>query len=157
MLGRHGVPPMTRFAIILWRVAVLVAAAAASGGVVSLVFAQDLTVRLIDGNDGKPLQKQILLAYLGEGPGIQATTSADGTAVFHLPTPIPDRVLISVENGKLHGCAYGGFSAHRIIETGLVAENNCDPKRKFLPKFAAKPGEVIIFARFLHWWERMQT
>ena len=48
MLGRHGVPPMTRFAIILWRVAVLVAAAAASGGVVSLVFAQDLTVRLIE-------------------------------------------------------------------------------------------------------------
>ena len=68
MLGRHGVPPMTRFAIILWRVAVLVAAAAASGGVVSLVFAQDLTVRLIDGNDGKPYKNRFCWHIWERGP-----------------------------------------------------------------------------------------
>jgi len=125
--------------------------------------AQDVTIRLINVKDGRPLQGQLIVLSLGNAtvastPEVQATTSSDGTAVFHLPEPGPEQVFLDTENGKIRACySWGAFSTREIIEHGVVAENKCDPKGKVKVKFTAKPGEVIVFVRFLRWWERMQT
>ena len=126
-----------------------------SGGALSSILGQDFTVRLINVKDGRPLANQTLIVHLI--PRIVATTSADGAALIHLPTPLPSNILIGEENGKLSGCGPGGFSTREIIERGIVASHEwCSPSRAVSGKFAAKPGEVIIFVRQLHWWEHGQ-
>jgi len=126
-------------------------------------FAQDVTIRLINVKDGQPLEAQLIALSLGDAklastPRVQATTSLDGAAVFHLSEPVPKQVFLDIENGKLRACySWGAFSSQEIIEHGVVAENKCDPKRKRKGKFTAKAGELIAFVRFLRWWERMQT
>ncbi len=121
-----------------------------------------MTIRLINAEDGRPLQGQLIVFSLGDAklastPRVRATTSSDGTVVVHLPEMIPEQVSIDVGNGKLHGCGWPFFSTREVIEHGVVAENKCDPKGKLKGKFTAKPGEVIVFVRFLKWWEKMQT
>jgi hypothetical protein len=123
--------------------------------------AEDLTVRLINAKVGHPLGGQLIVVFLGNArlastPEIRVTTSSDGTAVVRLPTPIPEQISVDVENGRLRGCSRFSFSTREVIERGVVAENKCDPKGKLKGKFTAEPGEVIVFARFLKWWEKMQ-
>lgn len=126
-------------------------------------FAEDVTIRLINVKDGRPLEAQVIVLSLGNArlastPEVEATTSSDGTAVFRLPDPIPKEVFLDTENGKIRACySWGAFSTQEIIEHGIVAENKCDPKGKLKGKFTAKPGEVIVFVRFLRWWELFQT
>lgn len=43
-----------------------------------------------------------------------------------------------------------GYSTPQILAHGLVGENNCS-KRTATPA----PGELILFVRPQHWWERM--
>lgn len=124
--------------------------------------AENITIRLINATDGRPLEGQLILFFLGDAklastPRVQATTSSDGTAVVHLPETIPAQVSVDVGNGKLHGCGWPFFSTREVIEHGVVADDKCDPKGKFKGKFTARPGEVIVFVRFLKWWEKMQT
>jgi len=124
--------------------------------------AGDITIRLINVKDGQPLGGQLIVLFLGNArlastPRVEITTSSDGAAVVHLPKTIPEQVVVDVGNGKLHGCGRSFFPTREVIEHGIVAENRCDPKGKLKGKFSAKPGEVIIFVRFLKWWEKMQT
>jgi hypothetical protein len=92
---------------------------------------------------------------------VESDNGPDGTAVFRLPDPAPRGVLV-VEgvSGNIGGCSSPSFSTREIMERGVVGDTkyrNCDPKGKLNGKFTAKPGEVIVFVRFLKWWEKMQT
>ena len=138
---------------------ILVALVGVSAGV---GLAEDITIRLINVKDGRPLGGQFIVVFLGNArlpstPKVEVTTSSEGTAIVHLPEAIPEQVSVVVGNGKLHGCGWPFFSTRELIERGVVAENKCDRKGTLKGKFAAKPGEVIMFVRFLKWWEKMQT
>jgi len=158
MLYYRGVPPVirpggpSRFLLFLVVLATTF---------VQVGSAQNITIRLINVKDGRPMKAQLLVLSLGDAklastPRVTVTTSPDGTAVVHLPEKIPEQVSVVVGNGKLHGCGWPFFASREVIEHGVVAENKCDPKGKLKGKFTAKPGEVIVFVRFLTWWERMQ-
>lgn len=43
------------------------------------------------------------------------------------------------------------YSIKRVLESGVAAGNTCGDFR-----ITAKPGELIIFVRPLHWWEKMR-
>jgi len=43
------------------------------------------------------------------------------------------------------------YSLKRILESGITASNSCGEYR-----VAAKPGELIVFERPLHWWESIR-
>ena len=123
---------------------------------------EDITIRLINSKDGHPVQGQLIVIFLGDAklsstPRVRATTSSEGIAVVHLPEMIPKQVSLDVGNGQLKGCAWPFFSTEEVMKHGVVAENECDSREKLRKMFTAKPGEVIVFVRFLKWWEKMQT
>ena len=116
---------------------------------------QDLKIRLVNAKNGAPLRDRIVVAEVN--PRIETRTSADGTAIIRLPTPTPTSILIGLENGSIYACGPGGFSVRRILEDGVVAQHEwCVMETGIAERFAARPGEVVLFARPLHWWERMQ-
>jgi hypothetical protein len=43
------------------------------------------------------------------------------------------------------------YSIKKIVESGLAAANTCGKKRA-----VAKPGELILFARRMSFWEKMK-
>jgi hypothetical protein len=152
-------PSVTLYLRFLRCLSFLFVLAALSPGVAS---AGDVTIRLINAKDGRRLGGQLIVVFLGDArlastPEVRVVTSSDGTAVVHLPATIPEQVAVDVGNGKLHGCGWSLFSTVEVINHGVVAENKCDSKRKLKRKFTAKPGEVVVFVRFLKWWEKMQT
>jgi hypothetical protein len=100
------------------------------------------------GEVGAPLQKSELLKET------RAQTGPDGTAVFLVGGPIPDRLLFDL--GALRTCPHkgdlpapNGFRAEQIIKSGVVVADSCIPKN-WHGKFRwqgvkAKPGEIIFF------------
>jgi hypothetical protein len=128
-------------------------------------WAAEITVRVINARDGHEVKDLPIWVYPVEekpkGKPLTATTGLDGTAVFHLPDPLPKSVFVEQEvSGKIGGCSSAIFSTREIMERGVVGDTkyrSCDPKGKLKGKFTARPGEIIIFVRFLRWWERMQT
>jgi hypothetical protein len=127
--------------------------------------AEDLTVRVINVKNGQAVRDLPIWLFFGdknlEGP-LKAKTEADGGAVFHLPDPLPKRVLVDTEaSGGAGSCSPAEFSTLELIEHGVVSPiyeyRKCDPKGKLKGRFKARPREVIIFVKFLKWWERMQT
>ena len=128
-------------------------------------YAAEIEIHLINAKDGTPVDGVPVWLYLGDekplGKPLSATTGSDGTALFRLPDPLPKSVFVVEEvSGKIGGCSSTTFSLSEVIERGVVGDTKygrCDPKGKLRGKFVARPGEIILFVRFLRWWERMQT
>lgn len=125
-------------------------------------FAEDVTIRLINVKDDRSLGNQTIVLFLGNPQlpstqRLEAKTSPDGVAVVHLPVALPEKITVIVGNGKLHGCGSPVFSTREAIERGVVGDNKCDTNEDLKIEFIRKPGEVVIFVRFLKWWEKMQT
>lgn len=60
-------------------------------------------------------------------------------------------VLCQVRQADHTWLATMSFPTRQVLESGVVSENTCG-KAKALPT----PGEITIFVRPLHWWERLR-
>jgi len=129
---------------------------------VSSCSAEDIRIRLVNGQTGEPMKgPQPIVLYLGrdERTVLHETTDGDGVAVFHMPGPIVDWVNLGEASYTLYHCSpyrKNTFKTREILQRGVIVLNVCDAKGKLKGKVEAKPGEVVIFAKPLRWWEKAQ-
>jgi hypothetical protein len=137
-----------------------------------LATAQQITVKLVDGRNGRALRNQIVAIWLAEKPvGVPAQTmltNAEGIAFFPVPAP-PASFVIAGES--LVDCrdrlTYTGnakrYEAEKdtvkkeevyrfadVLSHGIVTANRCG-------KAVAQPlaGQLLLFARPPPWWEKV--
>jgi len=152
---------------------------------VPLSNAQEIHIRALNANNGKPISNECLNVWSGTARGTHLVTQTNkqGTAFLQV-----QENEISTENGcpgwpthasrgpgqltiagaRYFACQeYGkitrgeapvnslttmpAYRIAKILESGISAGNSCG---KF--RVDAKPGELILFMRPLHWWERMK-
>jgi hypothetical protein len=127
--------------------------------------AADIRVRLINTQTGEPMAGQQVGLRPDRQPGdyrltwTRMTTGADGVAVFHLADPAVEWVNVAVTSQMLWQCSpwqKSTFPTGEILEHGVVAKNRCALKGGQKGKIEAKAGEVVLFTRPLHWWEKAQ-
>jgi hypothetical protein len=154
MLGRHSKPFLqiagTLFALLLSQSAI----------------AQQITVRLVDGRNGRALKQQSVGLWLGDRaigkPEIARITTSDGIAVFPIPHEqeqqpfvISGFGLVDCRPMKIRDTATGEYEMDvyhfaDVLSHGVVAENKCGRAA-----LQALPGQLILFARPPHWWEKV--
>ena len=120
-----------------------------------------IVIRAVDGRNGKPLGSQRLLVFAGGSPEVakqhnnefELSTDKDGVATI---TGMPGTVrwiqvwmdwhilCQSDPNNK-------SFSVAEILARGLSTPNSCGSVAQ-----DSKPGELVVFARPAHWWEKMK-
>jgi hypothetical protein len=137
-----------------------------------LATAQQITVKLVDGRNGRALQNQSVAIWLAEKPaGVPAQTvltNADGIAYFPVPTPLASFViggeglvdcrerLTYTGNAKRYEAEKDTVNKEEVyrfadvLSHGVVTANRCG-------KAVAQPvaGQLVLFARPPHWWERV--
>jgi hypothetical protein len=126
--------------------------------------AQPLTIRVINANNGHPLQKQqvsvSLLYGKGEKPpakydaSLRLETDVNGEAHFTLPEPAPVHLSAQVRLDWGHWrCGCGVLAVTEdVIQKGIV--ESADPG-KSPPPITARPGEILFVARPLSFLERL--
>ena len=130
--------------------------------------AQQITVKLIDGRNGQPLQHQTVGVWLGEEgvgmPTIWLNTTHDGTALLpvqheHQSFMMAGISLVDCRAGGKHrdngtnraaNADNGVYHFADVLSSGVVAENNCGKTTIQLV-----PGQMILFVRPPHWWEKV--
>lgn len=123
--------------------------------------AMDITVRFLNTKDGKPAQGQQITLYEGDPSRsstiqMKETTSSNGSAIFHLSTPLPKTVWVNVDNGRIRGCAWEDqIPLQNVIEQGATIGidsrfgGSCTDDQNVIKRFGAKPSEIVIFVRKL--------
>lgn len=142
---------------ILCVVAVLFCAAlAAIATVCSEGNSNRILVRLIDGPTGKPMAGVSILLGVPAGNEnvnqLRDTTDSQGIARFNPSDPIPSQIYL-LFGGDVVMCPGWTFTTEQILKTGVIAENRCRGG-KFEHSGNPTPGELVVFARRLSWWER---
>ena len=128
--------------------------------------AENVTVHVLNVKDGsgfKNIPIEVLFGYPKvKGPPLSMTTGVDGTAVFTLPDPVPERFLVETAVwGKIVSCSLPSFTTREVLHRGVVAtirrrDSKCCPHGRPNGTPMARPGEVFVFVRTLRWFENMQ-
>jgi hypothetical protein len=147
--------------------------------------AQDIHIRVVNGRNGKPVTGECLNVWIGTGreSHLVAGTNKDGIAVLHVgnanisaETPCqgwPTRVSAHSDEIRVTGDLYvacqeygkqipgdtatdpvrliPSHSIRKIVESGVAVADTCGKQ-----KAVAKPGELILFARPMSFWEKMK-
>jgi hypothetical protein len=117
-------------------------------------------LQLVDGRNGKPLANHRLLVFAGESPeplrlhqsqfevftdknGVAALTGLARTAQWIQVWPDWMVLCQHVPNSS-------SFSVAEILSTGLNTPNTCGSAA---PR--PTPGRLVVFARPMHFWEKM--
>ena len=132
--------------------------------------AQSIALWLVNAKSGKPLSKTNAAMCTWNGTFdirrppypericVHAITDKRGTAVFHLPVPLPENV--GFDTGGLRdfaGCwRLPDASPEHVLRSGVVAayREKCGKLRAPL---TARPGEVVIADRKRSLWENMRS
>ena len=118
-----------------------------------------LTLRVIDGKDGKAL-KGVSLAVIWDEKGqhflLSAITDAEGAAIFHLSAPIPERIGITYSPNEVWACSDIAFPTVQILKSGIIAQYKCNDRRRLKWTTPPKAGELVVFAKRVSLWERMR-
>jgi len=130
----------------------------------------DFTVRLINARSGKPLKEVTVTisAWNGEWKydpkkpsakktTIDATTDAEGRALFRLAQPLPEHIgFLLVPPDDFAGCCRRqNFSPEKVLQSGAVADYDQSKCGELKSKAVPKPGETVIFEKKLTVWEKM--
>jgi len=113
--------------------------------------AVEITVRVINSNNGEPMGGVRVVAILGRDLDRdlpEVTTRGDGLAVIRLPAGT-DWVTVGMSQGFWQCTPWTKttLAVRDILAHGVVGINTCRMKDKIKGKFVPKPGEVIIFSR----------
>src|ERR1700722_15877028 len=134
----------------MWLMRVLVCVLFLSGA----CFAQELTVRVINSNDGQPLAKQsVAVQFLNEVPTVglsplRLKTDANGEVRFGIPKPLPQhlRVRVALTSEHWHcGCWVMADTA-KVIQQGIAQPASTKNAKASSAADKIEPGEIIIAA-----------
>jgi len=121
--------------------------------------AQTITVRLINGETGKPLKNlnvtlkwdkelKSSVVFIGsEGTG-HAEILSGATGFAMLPGPKMGKKSDRIAFANCNRGPAAILSVQEVIEKGIVPENTCGTKTQ-----KPKPGEIIFWGRPRHFWE----
>jgi hypothetical protein len=129
--------------------------------------AQTATIRVVNADDGSPLQHQpvsvSLLYDKGQVPpakydaNLNFQTDADGEVHFVLPAPAPEHISAQVRVAPSHwrcGCEVL-VATEELIRDGVVGRSPAANGGKSAALVKAVPGEILFVARPLSFWERL--
>lgn len=129
--------------------------------------AQDFSVQLIDARNGHPLpNRPVTVTFIREGAksfeGFSLKTDANGTAVFRLPSPVPQHVQLNAYD--LYPCyQLTTLDVPALKESGIVSRCSKESQAcqcnfsKEVDGIKATPGQILLFARPETLWERIQA
>ena len=132
----------------------------------SICYAQEFSVRLIDARNGHPLSNETVTITFTENQkalkGFSVKTDAHGSAAFQLPSPLPPNVL--VRNYHLYPCYnWTSTNTELLKQSGLVSRCSKEDQEcrcvfdKEASEIKAKPGEIVLLARPETLWEKIQA
>jgi hypothetical protein len=143
---------------ILGRVAIVCVMGIVLATWVCPVAAAQITIKVVNGYNGKPLKGTTLDVWFGKKavpPPTQVTATNDGNAFLTVPDSI-ETIVIGGQGvgdcraGKRKSFLEGNvYSVQDILRTGVAAQNACGKARN-----QTTPGVLIFYARPLHWWEK---
>lgn len=120
---------------------------------------QTLHLRILDGRNGRPIaneQPQVFWIGQQNDSPIQLQTDQDGVAKLDLPSGKVEYVRI--EANLYYDCrkvskdmTTQAYYVPEALRSGIAAINTCGNL-----DIDAKPGEIILFVRPLHRWERLK-
>jgi hypothetical protein len=135
--------------------------------------ATDIAVRLINVDNGSGLRGCWITLDPGDPsdhsrrpvPFLNFKTGTGGIAHFQLPEPTPSQVFLGPDSYCARACDRAHpISVDNIMRTGVTigysgkydsGAPRCRPNLTKLQGIAAKPGEVLIFARKRTLWETL--
>lgn len=130
-------------------------------------FAQEVVVRVVNATNGQPLGMQHVSVSLlyekgEETPAryeaiLNSETDAKGDAHFTLPEPAPRHISALVRLTSEHwicGCGVVA-STEDVIQKGIVGVLPTGESKKSTAALKAAPGEILIVARPLSFFERL--
>jgi hypothetical protein len=131
----------------------------------SRCFAQEVTVRVINAVNGRPLEKQhvsVSLMYDGEMlptrhyADLSQDTNANGEAHFTLPEPAPPHVWVQVRlTSDAWHCACAVIAATgAVVQKGIVRKI-AGESNKAAASLKAAPGEILFAAHPYSFLERL--
>jgi len=126
-------------------------------------FAQAVTIRVINANDGRPLQRQPVSVTLSYSRGkkspasLSFDTDLNGEVHFVLPKPAPERLSAQVQLTSEHWrCGCGVVVAtNTLVQEGVVGPLPGGLPKPSAARINAVPGEILFVARPLSFWERL--
>ena len=112
-------------------------------------------IRLVDGRNGNAIENARVRVWYDEwgDAGYLLTTNSQGVAVMPEPVGVPVRVLFTPEDRMDCRKATAtepapAYNLQAIAATGVAAPNRCGPVQ-----VKPRPGELVLFARPLRWYE----
>lgn len=127
-----------------------------------------IRVRLVYLDSGKPADGHQVILYEGK-PSLASTTrlaettGSDGIATFRLSMPLPEKVWVDDNDGRIRSCAgEDQMPLSDILGQGVtIARDNrfgssCKGKQDTISRLSAKPGEVVIFVRKVGTWDNLR-
>ncbi len=133
----------------------------------SFCSAQLVTIRVIDTADGHPLQKQqisVSFLYGSNEPKpthydatLHLATDRQGEAHLKLPEPPPPHLSAQVHlTSEQWRCGCGVLATTQdVIQKGIVGPSPGSESKKSVVAERAAPGEILILARPLTFFERL--
>lgn len=123
--------------------------------------ASSVTVRIVDGRNGKPVKHQRVIVFMGYSPieamahgsHVNIVTDADGASLLAFRSPKNVWLQFFVDGMMLcySDPNKAAVSADSIMSDGVVMENDCGAH-----VLARIPGRVVIFARPATFMEKMR-
>src|SRR5580692_1594700 len=133
-----------------------------------VALAQEVKIRVVDGRNGRPVYGEINADFFeSDERGVAIgqrhnwrwlTPRTDEDGLIHLRLEPTDKYLTvtpadavdcRLQKGELPPVYFPLSSLGEIIQSGIALENHCGKTR-----VAPRPGELVLFVRPLHWWEK---
>jgi len=122
--------------------------------------AQQVTVRVVDIKNGQPLKgEKVVIQFFAAHPSLSPTTvqtDVNGETHFVVPNPTPEYVDVHVFLKSEHwhcGC-WVYARTNRVLQQGVV-QSPATKMRQGIQEAAGKPGEIVIVARPLTFFEKL--
>jgi hypothetical protein len=123
--------------------------------------AQAVKVRVVNVNNGHPVAKQaVSVQFLYEkpphaSPAMHLETDSNGEAEFRIPEARPEHLNIRVglDAGQWHCACWVMVDTATVVQKGI--QRSAPSKSEAAIPAAVKPGEVLIAARPLTFFERL--
>ena len=118
-----------------------------------------ISLKIVDAHTGKPIQNVSASIIKWNKDQVQFLSTGksnhEGLIVFRLSDPLPDRIGIDLSPVDLGNCSDLAFPTKEILQDGLLSENKCGAQSP-QASLVRKPGELIIFATKISFWEKLR-
>lgn len=131
---------------------------------------QEISIRVIDVRTGGAVSgKRIRVHQNWEGQihegdprflhvreWLDLKAGSDGVAKFSLRSPLPKNLDVFLSVGWWTQCSPSFFPVGDVLHSGVVAKNLCKSAPTSERNYVAKPGEIVVFTRYVTFGERLK-